>query len=142
MPRLTGKDLYVAWIDAQGTAALQADFKVFEYDNEIDSADLSAGSDSNRVWGETLGDLSFNLEMMYNSDNVGTAAAALYGRIAAGNSGTLVWGPEGTASGKPKGSCYVFVSKHSHAQPFDDGVTRSIEFKPKGTWSNPDTHVW
>ena len=126
--RLVGKALYVGFADGAGTAALGADFTSFSYEWEQETADVSAGADAMRVFAGTIKNFSATLEALY----LGAAGTATYARVEPGDAGTLIWGPEGSAAGKPKFSIPAIVSKVSHEQPFDEAVKYTIEFLPQG----------
>jgi hypothetical protein len=126
--RMTGKDLYVGWIDSSGTANLSGDFTAFTPDYELETADLSAGADVMRAYKGTLKNFKATLEQFYT----GTAGTAVAARLEPGDTGTLLWGPLGSASGKPKWGIHTLVTKVSMPIPFDDGIKVTLEFAPQG----------
>lgn len=128
--RATGKDVYVAFIHSGGTAVLTGDQTNFGWDDEMETADMSAGSDTSRVYKGTLLNFSASLETIYT----GTAGTAAMYAARPGQAGTLIWGDLGTAAGKPKWGRPVLVTKHSTDEPFDDKIAVTIDFSPQGDY--------
>jgi hypothetical protein len=126
--RLVGKNLYVGLIDGSGTVNLSGDFTSFSHEWEQETADMTASADGTRYFAATVKNSTASLETMY----LGSAGTANYGRVEPGDSGTLVWGPEGSAAGKPKWTMPVLVTKVSLEQPFDEAVKYTIEFQSQG----------
>jgi hypothetical protein len=125
--RLTGKNLWVGWIDASGTVTLTGDQTAFSPDIDQRTVDMSAGSDAMRSYRAALKDFSATLELF----NAGAAGTAMLRRVKEGSEGTLLWAPEGTATGKAKWGLAALVSKVSLKYPFDDAAKITIEFKPQ-----------
>ena len=126
--RLTGKNLWVGWIDGSGTATLTGDQTAFSPDIDQQTIDMSAGSDAMRAYRGSLKDFSATLELF----NAGSAGTAMLRRVKEGSEGTLLWAPEGTAAGKAKWGIPAIVAKVGLKYPFDDAAKISIEFKPQG----------
>ena len=137
--RLTGKNLYVAWIDATGTVAISGDQTAFDPGFTGETVDASAGADDWRVHLATMKDAAMKMETYYKGTN-GTATLA---RVEIHDSGTLVWGPEGTAAGKPKWGIPALVTKNDYSMPFDNLIKVTIEWKQQGDLAfNGNTAVW
>ncbi len=126
--RLTGKNLALQWIDATGTVIISGDQRSFDVDWGQDVVDLAAADDSYHYNYETLLDWSGKLEAIY----IGASGTAVAARLEPGDSGTLIWAPLGTATGKPKWGMGVIVTKNNVTYPFDKEVMVSTEFKVKG----------
>jgi hypothetical protein len=126
--RQTGKDFYAGWIDGSGTVTLSADYTAFNEDYEQETADMSAGNDGMRGFKATLKNWSASIEFFYT----GTAGTATAARLQPGDTGTLLWGPLGSATGKPKWGIAALVAKRSRPIPFDDGIKVTVEFLPQG----------
>lgn len=90
------------------------------------SEDASAGADTNRTYLSTLGDGDASLTMRSIS---GTAGTPIWITWVNGATGTLVWGPEGTASGKIKGSVACFISGRSMTEEYDQVAEWQFDFK-------------
>ena len=95
MATITGKDLYLTWIHSGGTVVLSGDYTQFTDTPSVELLDESAGADEYRTYVARLKDATYALSVRYQS-----AGSALVNSLAAGNSGTLIYHPEGTASGK------------------------------------------
>lgn len=126
--RMTGPDLVVQFIHSGGTATLSGDQKTFSYSREQETADATAGADGARVNIATVKKFSATLETHY----IGTAGSATWGSAALGVSGTLLFGPQGTAAGKPKGGFPAIITKQDIDAPFDDVIKLSVEFMGRG----------
>lgn len=126
--RYTGKNLFLQWIDASGTVNFAGDQKSFEWDWEADTEDMAAGSDDYHYAYGTLLNIKAKLEIMETGSS-GTSVAA---RLEPLDEGTLIWGPQGSATGKPKWGAALLVKKNSPKYPFDKAVVRSIDFEAKG----------
>lgn len=127
--RMTGNGLFLQWIDGTGTVNFAGDQRAFTADFGIDTVDLAAGSDSYHYNYGTLKDWSGKLEELY----IGSNGTARYARLEEGDTGTLVWGPLGSATGKPKWGIGAIVTKVSQSIPFDKELMISTEFKVQGT---------
>lgn len=126
--RMTGKNLVVRWIDTSGTVTLSGDQTVFSPSLEMGMVDLSAGADTVKVYQASLKDFTASFETFYT----GTAGTAVQARMIEGNTGTLLWAPEGTAAGKMKWGIPAIVSKYDMSYPFDNGAKITVEFKSQG----------
>ena len=137
--RLTGKDLIVLWVDAGGTVDLSGDFRALNLNREQETTDITAGGDSARSYRGTVKKFGAKLETLF----IGTAGSAAYTAVALGAEGTLLYGPQGTAVGQPKGGFPAIVSKQNIDLPYDEVVTMTVEFQGQGgEVANPNTDVW
>jgi hypothetical protein len=120
MAEYAGSTLYLKF----GSTTLQADFRNFEPSESIDSVDSSAGSDVFKTKLTTLKDGKATAELV---DQGG--GSALWAAVAPGTSGTLEWGPEGTAAGKARHYCDAFVNSRTKTVPYSDIVVLKIEWQ-------------
>ena len=97
MAEYSGSALYVSWIYTSGTAVFSADYRTLTDSVEGNVIDASAGSDPYQV--VIAGIQNGKVALTYVDQAGGTAN--LYA-CDFGVQGTLIYGPEGTASGKPK----------------------------------------
>ncbi len=125
--RYTGKDLYITF---DGTV-VSLDYTSFEVSAEQDFVDASAGSETAKSKKTTLHDATMKLTVFAT----GTAGSAAEAKLVVGQSGSLVWGPQGTATGKPKYSCTAFVKSNGKKHPFDDMVKLDVAFERNGDWA-------
>lgn len=137
--RLTGKDLYVGFIGSGGTANLSGDQRAFEVTAEQETADVTAGADGARAVKPTVQNFGASLEVLFT----GTAGSAAMAIATLGAEGTLTYGPQGSASGKPKGAFPAIITKRDITMNFDDAVVVKFEFAGQGDeTSDPTTATW
>jgi hypothetical protein len=133
--RALGKDAYISF---QGTL-ISADYRSFEVELTLDVIDKSAGSDTHRSYLPTLQNGTAKLTYAYS----GTAGSAYTGLLRVGQSGVLLWGPEGNAPGKPKGGANALVIAHSRPLSYNDLITHSVQFQLNGPLLFDDlSDVW
>lgn len=127
-----------AYISFKGTV-ISADYRKFEVDLSQDTVEKSAGSEASKSYIATLKDGTAKLTYAY----VGTSGAAYTGLFALGEKGTLLWGPEGNATGKPKGGAEAIVVAHSKPMSYNELITRTVTFQfTGGLLFNDDVDVW
>lgn len=125
--RVLGENLYVSF---RGSA-IQADFREFTVDLTLDTVDVSAGSEAAKSYLAALQDGTASLTWAYV--DLGTADSGYIPQLKIGQEGTLLWGPEGTAAGLPKGGAVALVTSVSKPHTYNDIVTRTAEFQFSGT---------
>ena len=131
MAGYTGVSMDIKWLYAAGTTSLSGDYRSLDYTPSIDMVDQSAGADTNKTYITALKDGRVSLTAVFQSGNVagGTAMAAV---LAEGNSGTLIWSPEGTAATKPKYTIPAISMGASFAYPYNDLVVLTCDFQQNG----------
>lgn len=137
MAKLTGKNLYVEFAGTD----LSATLRNFSVSDTQEQADVTAGADDYRNYANTVKTTEATFELLVQDwANGGSAlAAAVY----SGAQGTLIWGPEGTAAGKPKRGFYATITQYDEALPFDDAYTASVTMTMAGTaMAFSGTSVW
>lgn len=127
MPKMSGKDLHVSFA---GTS-LGDSLRNFTVTEAQETADATAGADSYRNFVYTVKTVEASCEIVMKT--YATGGSALRTLLDVGSEGTLIWSPEGTASGKPKRSFYAIVSQSDENLPFDDVAILSITFQNAGT---------
>jgi len=126
MAHYTGSDLYITY----GGTELSGDHRNFEVSYTVDLLDASAGDDDSKSYVPSLKDANFRLTILDN----GTAGSAVRQALVMGGTGTLEYGPEGTATGKPKYSCPVIVNELRTAYPYAGLVEITVGFQRNGDW--------
>ena len=126
MAHYTGKDLYIEFAGV----AFNTDYRSLNVDRQIDTVEVSAGADTDKSYLTTLRDATFSVT--YVDEN--GSGTAINGALYEGAYGTLTWGPEGTASGKPKFSCPAWVTSVSAGLEYATEVTRDISLQKDGDW--------
>jgi len=120
--------MYLAWVWSGGTALLASDFRSFSYQPTLSLIDASAGADTFRNYLPGIGeggDISLSLVMPTGA----TGGTALLAALASGNQGTLLYGPEGTVTGRPKITIPAFSRGPAFNQPYDDVVEMTVGFQ-------------
>lgn len=124
MARLSGKDLYVSFAGTD----ISGDFRTLEINQEGIQEDITAGDDAANQYVAIRKDGNASFEALYDATN-GTAHWAI---MDVNTAGTLEWGEQGTASGKPKGTVIALVSSRSKSIPYDGAMELSFEFQFNG----------
>ncbi len=99
-------------------------FTTIDTDESVDVVDKSAGSDTHDsvLAGLAKGQISLN-----SNHNAGDTAT--WNGVAPGTEGTLVYSPEGTATGKPKYSVVAMVQNRQRKTGYNDLTRFSATFK-------------
>lgn len=126
--RINGINAKVFWIDAIGTVDLSADRRNLDVTREVMTFDAQAGNDMAAAKKATLYHYAATLTMF----STGTAGTASMNRIKEGSEGTLVWGKEGTATGKGKDGFPALVVSHNDPVPYPDGQEITVTFEGQG----------
>lgn len=136
--RYTGDALYLTF---KGQV-LSGDYTSMDNSDSIDTVDITAGAERDRSHIATIRDAEISVDIF---EKVIAGGTALRRELYVGNSGTLLWGPEGTATGKPKYACLATITAISRPITFDGAVARSITFQRNGGWIDhyeQDGDVW
>lgn len=126
--RYIGKDLYIG-AGASGATAITGDQRTFTVSKTIDIVDLSAGADTDKGYTFSLKDGDASLELL----DTGSSGSAVLALFQPGAQGTLLYGPQGTASGKPKGGFVYIVKDLKESYPYTDAVMLTVTFQKSGT---------
>jgi hypothetical protein len=119
--RISGKDVFVSFLGYD----LSADFTSVSFSEDGDHIDVTAADDDYHYYIPVRKDGTIDFEGFYTSPD-----ATVFGTVAVNAAGTLIIGPAGTATGRPKYTWNrVVVASRSLDMPFDDGVTFSVSFQ-------------
>lgn len=131
MAEYSGSALYLSWIHPGGTVVFSSDYRSFNDDPEGDLIEVTAGSDAykNFIGGVSSGKCS----LTYLEQASGTAN---YNSLAFGTFGTLIYGAEGTAAGKPKRTIPLIALGARKAFQYANAVEVSTEWQYNGTPTN------
>lgn len=140
MGKVTGKNFYLAFIHAGGTANFASLYREFEDGLEMETADVSSGGDTMRTYAATLQKIEPSLSGVWDD----AMAAALKSAVIPGTSGTLIWGIGGSATGKPKAGITCFVTSSPTKATYDKEVEFEVSWANTGSdWvHNPATAVF
>jgi hypothetical protein len=120
----TGEALVVTW----NADALEADFRTLTITETVNDADGTSGADAYVRHLPTQTDANIALELV---SITGTAGTATWAGLVPEGTGTLVWYPEGTATGYRYGSVSCYVSGRTETIPYNDVATWAITFLPQ-----------
>lgn len=125
MAKGTGKDAYIKF----GSTVISTNYRTLNPTRTANLVETQAGNDANKTFAVSLKEGSATVELV---DPGGTAGAALVGALAIGTEGTLEWGPEGTAAGKPKHTVNAIVSNFNETYPYADLRVFNVTFTFNG----------
>lgn len=131
MARITGKDLYIAF----GSMDMSTDYQQFDTSEEGKLVEVTAGDDANASYATTYKDGSASYTGVYDGATGAASGSAVFAAVAPHSSGTLTWGPKGTASGYPKFTVPVLVTKRETPHSFKDALRIDVEFQFNGAVS-------
>lgn len=124
MTRYTGRDWYGSFA---GISMVAVPFRTFDDGLEEEMADATGGVDAIRTYVKTVDKVEPSFEWVPDSGSAGTALAAV---LEPGQTGTLLWGPRGTASGSPKWGVECRVVKATPTIQHDDVQVNAVKFMP------------
>lgn len=107
-----------------GSTVLSSDERSFDPEEEVNTVDRSAGNDAARSYLATLLDGRATWEGVAQ-----TGGTALWAAVAPRTEGTLEWGEEGTATGKPKHTVVALVTRRARANPYDEVSVLTVDFQ-------------
>lgn len=125
MTVLTGLGYYLEF----DGVVIDNDYRSFDPGFEIETVEGTAGGDSVRLYVPTLIKVEPSGTFIVDNNANGIAIRAV---LKEGNSGNLIWGPEGNAAGKPKWGITANISKSQVASTYD------AELELEVTWYNED----
>ena len=127
MARLTGKNLYVEF---DGTA-LNTDYRTLDVSYGQDTAQTTAGADEFRNYANTVKTIEATFEAVV--DEFSGRGSAFKALLIPGSEGTLIWGEEGTAAGKPKDGYLARITTADKSYGYESEITYSVTFQMAGT---------
>lgn len=132
-----GTALYVHFVrDAAaggGTVVLTAESRTFEVNQQSNQIDVTVRSDSAKAFLPDVPAISITMEGLDTAGTTtGGTTAQLWDRLQIADSGTLFWGPEGTAAGYRKNSMPAVVKTKNFSSPYDQVSTWRLEFDANG----------
>jgi hypothetical protein len=130
-----GSALYLAWVYSGGTIALHTNFRNFTWATDLNYIDATAGADTY----ETLL-ASYGTGQDFTATSVGQVdGSAILNACARATKGSVLYGPEGTATGKIKYTIPATAKGPSFNQVYNDinEITlawRQTSVETKGTF--------
>jgi len=126
----TGKNYYILWAGK----VLSVDYRTADTDEDIGTVEQSAGADVDRTFLTTLkgGGKTY-------TGKHAAADTTLWDAIKPGTEGTLEWGEEGTAAGKPRHKVNAIVTNRHKGAAYDGLVVISASWIYSGALTD-DTY--
>lgn len=124
----SGSAVVIQWIYAGGTATLSGDQRSISLSRSLDMHDATAGSDPYRKRLAGIKDMTAS----YNAV-LAVGGTVIEDALESGANGTLIIGPEGTASGKRKYTLPMLSAGPNVNIPYADVVELTNEFSLNGT---------
>lgn len=128
---IAGPTMILQWITAAGTFDLKADYREVNWQPSVAYAEVSAGQDTQVGRIPTLKDAVAAVTLL--SQTGGTAFAAA---MQSGQAGTLIIGPEGTATGKRKITHPSYCDGANVTYPYADVSQITANFTGAGSVLN------
>lgn len=131
---VSGPTMVLQWIWSGGTVSLAADYQACKWSPSTDYAETTAGSDTNKGRLATIKDAKADVTLVGpTSTTGGTSYAAA---LAPGVGGTLIIGPEGTATGKRKITFPCFSDGLATDFPYNDICMITDSFTGNGSFTD------
>lgn len=128
---IAGSTMVLQWIYSGGTISFAADERSVSWSPSVETVDATAGADTVRKRLTTFKDATASISMVDQTNAAGTASA-----LDAGVSGTLIIGPEGTATGKRKITFPSFSQGAKYSWPFDGVAEITCDFMANGAYTD------
>ena len=132
MAAFSGSAMYLGWVWSGGTVTLHGDFRQFDWTPSLALIESTAGADTFREFLPGIGEGgAISLSMVMQA-----GGTALIAALARGNVGTLLYGPEGTATNKPKSTIPAISKGPAYSQPYNDVVEFKVEWNQSAAETN------
>lgn len=135
-----GTALYVEWITAGGTTVLSAESRTFTVNEQSNQIDVTVRSDTAKAF---LTDFPAITANMQGLDTAGTPTSGtvpqLWDRLNIGDTGTVRWSPEGTATGYRRKSMPAIVKGKNQEFPYDGVSAWTLDWDSNGGSVTPST---
>jgi hypothetical protein len=128
---ISGSTMVLQWIYSGGTISFAGDARSVAWNPSIEMVDATAGADTVRKRLTTFKDASASIGLVDQTNAAGTASA-----LDAGVSGTLIVGPEGSATGKRKITFPSFSQGAKYSWPFDNVAEITCDFMANGAYTD------
>lgn len=132
MTKYTGDLLFIKF----GTLDISGQGRTFEVSQSADEIEVTTYASTDKEFIVGMADRSASMEIL---DDDSSSLVRVSTRI--GSASSMVWGPQGTANGKPKFTVGTAVVREQNlSYPYDDAVLLSLTFRlsgavTEGTWN-------
>jgi hypothetical protein len=131
MPAFVGSSLNLTWTCAAGTITMNTDFQTFAFNPTVEFYDQTAGADTSKSRMPGMKDGTASYKGLMQSGDLPAWGSA----FAPGTSGTLVYCPEGTASGKFAGTVPAYVTDFQQNYAYNSLVEANVSWILNGDWT-------
>ena len=121
----------IQWIYSGGTINFGQDARSASWTPSVEFVDATAGADTVRKRLAQFKDATFSMSLVDQTNAAGTASA-----LDAGTGGTIIFGPEGTATGKRKITFPSFSQGAKYNWPFDNVAEVTCDFVANGAYTD------
>lgn len=128
---ISGQTMILTWTCSVGTINIAGDFRTVTWNPTVAYADASAGADTQTGRMPTLKDATAQVEAVTQTGGTQMAAA-----LAPGMAGTLIIGPEGTATNKRKITLPAYCDGAQFSFPYADVSVLSVGFSGSSVLAN------
>jgi hypothetical protein len=128
---IAGPIMVLQWIYSGGTINFAQDERSVSWTPSVEFVDATAGADTVRKRLATFKDATASVALVDQTNGQGTASA-----LDAGVSGTLIVGPEGSATGKRKITFPSFSQGAKYNWPFDNIAEITCDFVANGAYTD------
>lgn len=128
-----GSSWYGTWITSGGTFVLSGNQTMFGVERTVDTVESTAGSDTQKSYLPTVTDNKFSYAY-YDAGTAAAAGTALAKQLRPNTQGTITFGPQGTATGKPQYQIAAVVTSQKIEYSFDAVALMEVEFLGSGSW--------
>ena len=128
---IAGPTMVLQWIYPGGTISFASEERSVAWTPTVEMVDATAGADTTRRRITSFKDASASISLVDQTNAAGTASA-----LDAGVAGTLIIGPEGTATGKRKITFPSFSQGAKYNWPFDNIAEISCDFIANGAYTD------
>jgi len=119
----TGKTFYLLW----NSHNLSANYRATDGEESIGFVDASAGADTDETHLTTLKSGTRTATLKYKASDT-----AIWGYFVPGTSGTLEWGPDGTAATKPRNYVTASVASRKESARYNELVVIDVSWRYNG----------
>lgn len=128
-----GSSWYGTWITTGGTFVMSGNQTKFGLERTVDTVEVTAGSDTQKAYLPTVTDNKMSYAY-YDAGTAATAGTAIANALKPNTQGTITFGPQGTATGKPKYQIAAVVTSQKIEYAFDAAALYEVEFLGSGSW--------
>lgn len=136
-----GSSWYGTWTTSGGTFVMSGNQTMFGMERTVDTVEVTAGSDTQKAYLPTVTDNKMSYAY-YDAGTAATAGTAIAAQLKPNVQGTITFGPQGTATGKPKYQIAAVVTSQKIEYAFDAAALYEIEFLGSGSWVLDHGSAW